>query len=103
MASLPRGMPAVGLKAFARLVTVFVGEERGVLGFQHVGLDREVQAAAFPQGCKALGWGAAPEELLGGRQAALFADHLHEARRVVAELTLCRLVNRDHRTVKPTF
>jgi hypothetical protein len=56
MASLPRGTPAVGLKAVARLVSVAVGEERGELGFQHVGLDREVQAAAFPQGRKSPGW-----------------------------------------------
>jgi hypothetical protein len=78
------------------LVTVGVGEEWVELGFQHVGLDREVQSAAFPLGRKALGWSAAPEELFGGRQAALFADHWSEARRVVAELTLCRLVDRDH-------
>jgi hypothetical protein len=46
MASLQQGTPAVGLKAVARLIAVDVGKEGDELGFQHVGLDREVQAAA---------------------------------------------------------
>jgi hypothetical protein len=69
MASLRQGTPAVGFETVACLVAVGVGEERRELGFQHVGLDRKVQAAAFPQGREALGRSAAPEELLGGRQA----------------------------------
>lgn len=48
VASLPRGLPAVGFESVACLVTVGIAEESGELDLQHVSLDREVQAAAFP-------------------------------------------------------
>ena len=51
------------------MITVGIGEGRGELRFQHMGLDCEVQAATFPQGRKVPGWRAALEELIGGRQA----------------------------------
>jgi hypothetical protein len=58
------------------------------LRLDDVGFHGEIEAVMRPQGREAVRGLVAPQQLPDGGQPALLADHLQEARGVVAEIAL---------------
>src|SRR6266516_2081530 len=93
-------MPSVGCQTLLSALTVIIGEQAGIPLLEHVCFDGEVQPVVGPQGGEPVRRRVAPEQLPRRSESALFAEHLQEARGVVAELALSSLVDGHHGPMK---